>query len=111
MGKEPYNQPIRIFLGSNPEPWQPLSELMRRRRTVRDREGGRSIDAKVGELITGWRMRLGYSIDQLARRTRMPISRLRMIEAGKERLTLFLVQRIAAKLGCEVTVQFWPASP
>jgi hypothetical protein len=103
---EPYNQPIKIYgplnLDGKPELNQVMDEFGRR---IRDRKLGRTVDARVGNNIAFTRARAGFGVPEFARRLRISVARLERIEAGKERLTLSLVERIAAALGCFLSVE------
>lgn len=99
--REPYNQPIKVYGVSSPEGAGALREILGQvRRGLRDVSAGRTIDKKVGNNIGYKRHRAGLSVEQFAARMKMSSARLKKIEAGKERLTLSLVQRIASALGC-----------
>lgn len=99
--REPFNQPIKVYGVSSPEGSAALREIMGQvRRGLRDIRAGRTIDKKVGNNIAYKRTRAGLTVEQFALRMKMTAARLKKIEAGKEKLTLSLVQRIAAALGC-----------
>ena len=99
--REPYNQPIKIYADPNPDrvgDWRKIKEEVRR--DLNAVRLGRAIDARVGKNIEYRRTRAGLSIEQFAKRMKISVTRLKKIEAGKEKLTLCFIQRIAAALGC-----------
>lgn len=104
--REPYNQPIKIYGAAGSESAPSLREIMERlRHARRGARQNRNIDARVGSDIEYRRMRASLSIEQAAGRLKMTPARLKRIEAGKEKLTLSLLHRIAAALGCYLQVE------
>ncbi len=103
--REPYNQPIKIYavVPKGIGDWSQIKKEARLR--LNDVRLGRAIDARVGKIIGYRRTLAGQSIEKFARQMRMSVGRLKKIEAGRERLTLSLVQRIAAALGCFLSVE------
>jgi ribosome-binding protein aMBF1 (putative translation factor) len=100
---EPYNQPIRVYGISGSEGKSNLRKIMDEIELgLRDRQLELAIDVRVGANIRLRREQKGLTVEQFARRLQMSSARLREIEAGKERLTLVLVQRIATALGYEL---------
>lgn len=98
---EPDYGPFKVYGVSGPEGKSALDEMVGQiRQGLRDVAAGRTIDKKVGNNIAYKRTRAGLSVEQFAARMKMPAARIKKIEAGKERLTLSLVQRIASALGC-----------
>jgi len=99
----PYNQPIRIYD-------DPYSRGMRERRLVREelRQGLRSglgdVESRVGRSISERREGAGLSVAEFAQRIDISSARLKKIEAGKGKLTVNLLQRIASELGCTLII-------
>lgn len=105
--REPYNQPIKIYADPIPKrvrDWRKITEEVRR--DLNAVRLGSAIDARVGKNIGYRRIRSGLSVVQFARRMNISAARLKKIEAGKEKLTLSFVQRIAAALGYFLSCEF-----
>lgn len=99
--REPFNVPIKVYGVAGPEGQAALREIMSQvRRGLRDEWAGRTVGPRVGKDIAYRRTRAGLSVEQFAQRMKMSPARLRKIEEGKGDLTLGLLQRIAAALGC-----------
>lgn len=98
---EPDYGPFKVYGVSGPEGKSAMEEIVGQiRQGLRDVAAGRTIDKKVGKNIAYKRTRAGLSVEQFATRMKMSAARLKKIEAGKESLTLSLVERIASALGC-----------
>ncbi len=101
--REPYNQPIKIYGAGDaaPRPWSAMHPV---RRTARVPRENLTIDERVGRDIRRTRERVGLSVEQAARRLKMSPERVKRIEAGKGRLTVRLLIRIAAALGARLSI-------
>ncbi len=104
---EPYNHPSKIYNVADGKgaiaSWRLMNSAVRAAR--QGGSGARSGTRGVGNNIAFQRARAGFGVPQFARRMRITVARLERIEAGKERLTLSLVERIAAALGCFLSVE------
>ena len=99
--REPYNQPIKFYGSTDAWGKSDLRKVMEEfdRRMSDGRLAG-TIDERVGKSIEHKRLRAALSVKQLARLLKMSAARLKKIEAGKETLTVSLVERIATVLDC-----------
>lgn len=102
--RAPYNQPIKIYEDS-------YSRGMRERRLIREklRRGLRrrlgDVEARVGRSISERRECAGLSVAEFAQRIDLSPARVKKIEAGKGKLTVGLLQRIASALGCLLIIE------
>lgn len=84
MGRVPYNQPIRIYDFPSTRGFSVL---------------------RFGMSIARERESLQMSIEMLSRAVKIPLKRLKNVEAGRGDLTLEELMRLAKALGCSLRVE------